>query len=236
MKKIGIMQPYFFPYMGYWQLIGAVDTYVVFDDVNYIKRGWINRNRIRLASGESSYIRLPVSKVSQNKLICEHSISNLTEARSLLLKTLEYNYKKRPYYQEGLSVAREVFNSDSLNLADFLYNQIKVISSYFGFTTEIIRSSDLRNNKTLSGQEKILDIVKLLQGDVYINAIGGKELYNSGNFSRSDVQLYFLNPYLPPYDQGFSNFLPSLSVLDIVMNCSRGEASLMANHCDLVKA
>lgn len=234
MKKIGIMQPYFLPYLGYWQLIGAVDVYVVFDDVNYIKRGWINRNRIRLSNGEVSYIRLPVSKASQNKLICDHSISNLEETKATLLKTLEYNYKKRPNYIEGLQLIENVFNTENDNLADFLFRQIELVSKYFHFDTQIIRSSDLNNDKSLLGQEKIIDIVKLLQGDIYINAIGGISLYHSSRFKEEKLQLQFLDPSFPPYDQGINNFIPALSVLDLVMNCSSEEAISMMRDYELI--
>ncbi len=236
MKKIGIMQPYFLPYLGYWQLIGAVDVYVVFDDVNYIKRGWINRNRIRLSNGDISYIRLPISKVSQNKLICDHSISNLKEAKTTIFKTLEYNYKKRPHYKEGLQLIENIFDTENDNLADFLFRQIELVSDYFCFDTEIIRSSELKNNKELSAQEKIIDIVKLLNGKQYINAIGGVSLYDQERFAEEKIDLKFLKSSLPAYDQGFSDFISSLSILDTVMNCSQSKIVSMGKCYELDSA
>lgn len=230
------MQPYFFPYLGYWQLIDAVDTYVVFDDVNYIKRGWINRNLIRLSNGETSYVRLPVAKVSQNRLICEHKLSDFDEAKATILKTLDFNYKKRPYYSEGMKIVEEVFDTPTSDLAEFLYRQIKVVADYFQFDAEIVRSSQLSNNKDLAAQEKIIDIVKLLGGDVYINAIGGMSLYEPERFAREGIKLMFLNPSLPEYDQGFDDFIPSLSLLDVLMNCSRGEIATMGRHYSFIDA
>lgn len=235
-KKIAIMQPYFFPYLGYWQLIGAVDVYVVFDDVNYIKRGWINRNKIRLSSGEVSYIRLPITKASQNKLICEHTISNLDESKSVLFKTMEYNYKKRPHYYDGMGILEKLFHVSESNLSDFLFKQIQIVSDYFCFDTEIVRSSELKNNKELLAQEKIIDIVKLLNGEQYINAIGGVSLYDHKRFAEWQIDLKFLNPFLPIYDQGFSDFIPSLSILDVVMNCSQDELVSMGGCYELVNA
>ena len=236
MKRIAIMQPYFFPYLGYWQLIGAVDTFVVFDDVNYIKRGWINRNVIRLSSGETSYIRIPVAKASQNRLICEHELADFDEAKATILKTLEYNYKKQPHYREGMSVVNEVFGKATSNLADFLSRQIEVVANYFGFDAEIVRSSRLSNDKSLSAQTKIIDIVKLLGGDVYVNAIGGTSLYDAEAFEREGVELKFLQPFLPEYDQGFPDFVPSLSVVDALMNCSREEVAAMGRVHDVIGA
>lgn len=236
MKKIAIMQPYFFPYLGYWQLIDAVDTFVVFDDVNYIKRGWINRNLIRLSNGETAYIRLPVTKMSQNRLICEHELSDPADAEKTIYKTLEYNYKKRPYYADGLKVVEDAFDTTSLNLADFLLHQIEVVARHLHFDTQIVRSSQLDNDKSLAAQEKIIDIVKLLGGDVYINAIGGKSLYQPERFMNDEIKLMFLDPVLPEYSQGFSNFVPSLSVLDALMNCSQSDVAAMARNYGLIDA
>lgn len=236
LKKIAIMQPYFFPYLGYWQLIGAVDIYVVFDDVNYIKRGWINRNKIRLSSGKESYIRLPISKASQNKLINEHEISDFDCAKSTIFKTLEYNYKKHPFYSAGMDLVEKIFSKAKTNLSDFLFYQIQLISDYFCFDTKIVRSSELKNNKDLSSQDKIIDIVKLLKGSQYINAIGGMSLYNSVEFAEEGIDLKFLKPFLPYYNQGFSDFIPSLSILDIVMNCDQKDIITMGNSYELIDA
>ncbi|MBM6689065.1 WbqC family protein [Collinsella tanakaei] len=234
MRRIAIMQPYYFPYLGYWQLMGSVDVFVIFDDVNYIKRGWINRNLIRLSNGEIAYIRLPVSKVSQNRLICEHELSSFDEAAVKVFKTLDYNYKKRPYFEGCMEVVKEVFDTDVRNLAAFLSRQIEILSRYFRFDTKIVRSSELDNNKSLSAQEKIIDIVKLLDGDVYINSSGGRELYDPAAFQREGIELMFLEPSLPEYDQGFPDFVPSLSVLDILMNCCQDEVAAMGRHHELV--
>jgi len=181
MKKVGIMQPYFVPYIGYWQLINAVDVYVVFDDVNYIKRGWINRNRI-LVGKEPQYINLQMSAVSQNKFINEIELLNDNEYVEKLFRTVELNYKKAPFFRETMDLLTKIFSSKESNLARFLFEQISIICSYLDIETKLIMSSQMEKNNDLKGEEKILDICQRLGAEEYYNAIGGQQLYSKENF------------------------------------------------------
>ena len=117
--KLGIMQPYFFPYIGYWQLLNAVDEYVIFDDVNYINRGWINRNRI-LVNGEPQYINLQLTGASQNKLINEIEVACDPSFAKKRLRTLEQSYGKAPFYQDTMALVTDILDDPEKNLAKYL--------------------------------------------------------------------------------------------------------------------
>ena len=138
--KVGIMQPYFFPYLGYWQLLSAVDKYVVYDDVAYIKGGWINRNNI-LLNGKSHLITLPLEQASSFKNINEIDITHNMKQREKVLKTLEAAYKKAPFFETIFPLLSNLIMS-SKTIAELNYNSILDVKEYLGLNTEIILSSE----------------------------------------------------------------------------------------------
>ena len=164
--KIGIQQPYFMPYIGYWQRIHAVDTHVIFDDVNYIKRGWAHRNRI-LINGNVSMIRVPLTGASQNKLFNEVTVDTDRGTQDRLIKKLELSYKRAPFYAEGMSVIEKILRSDHSNLVCYLENEIRLLSDYMGIDTRIIRSSSIEKDNSLKGTRKIMDICKKIGSGGY---------------------------------------------------------------------
>ena len=170
--KLAIMQPYFFPYIGYWQLIDAVNVFVIFDDVNFIKKGYINRNSI-LIGGKFQQITLGLIGASQNKQINEIDIGDNSKK---LLKTIEMAYKKAPYFNEIFPILENILNQDEKNLAKFIGYSLQKISTYLNTDTKFIYSSDIEKDNNLKAEDKILDICKTLSVSHYINAIGGKKL------------------------------------------------------------
>jgi len=210
------MQPYFFPYVGYWQLINAVDKYIIYDDVNFIKRTWINRNRI-LMNGEGKLITLQLHNASQNKLINEVEVLGNPISNKKLLKTLENCYKKAPYFSDAFLDIKSVITQEEKNLAKYLEFAIKKVCEYLSIDTELIVSSDIRKNNELRGQNKIIDICKALCADEYINAIGGQKLYSYSDFSTKGIGLKFLRTGDIKYTQFKSEFVPSLSIIDVIM-------------------
>ena len=186
------MQPYFMPYIGYWQLLAAVDTYVIYDDVNFIKKGWINRNNI-LVNGAKQLFTISLEGVSQNKLINEILIA---DDFAKLRKTISMAYCKTPYYKETMELLDHIFAFESKNLAKFLENSIRLVADYLGFDTEIILSSDVEKDNLLKGQNKILEICKKLGADTYYNAIGGQDLYNKEDFEQVGINLKFIHKYI----------------------------------------
>lgn len=215
-KIVGIMQPYFFPYIGYWQLMNAVDQYVVYDDVNYINRGWINRNRI-LVNGEAKYYNLPLLGASQNKLIKDIGVDLDDKQRKRNICIIRDSYKKAPYYKCVFPLIEEVLACKSDVLSEYLKNSFEVICKYLNIETEIILSSDIEKDNSLKGENKIIAICEKLNATDYYNAIGGKELYHFESFIIKNIKLHFLNTNTIKYKQYDDNFLPNLSIIDVLM-------------------
>lgn len=228
--KLGIMQPYFFPYIGYWQLIKAVDKYVVYDDVNYIKGGWINRNNF-LINGQKKLFTIQLNGASSYKKINEIEIK---DDFSSFKKMLQINYAKAPFYKDYQELVERITSFYSKNLGVFLFNSIKSIAEYLGFETEIILSSEIEKDDNLKGQEKVIHICKLLEADEYYNAIGGQELYNKQDFQENGIKLSFLKTNITPYKQLKNDFVPGLSILDMMMFCSKEQVNEMLDNYELV--
>ncbi|WP_019035647.1 WbqC family protein [Prevotella amnii] len=228
--KLGIMQPYFMPYIGYWQLIKAVDKYVIFDDVNYIKKGWINRNNI-LVNGNKKLFTISLHNASQNKLIKEISIADDFKR---LDKTIIMAYSKAPYFIPVNELLHEIYAYPKDNLALFVANSIKRVVEYLEIKTELILSSKLKKDIFLKGQDKILAICRELKADTYINAIGGKELYEKQKFKEKGLNLFFLEPIITEYKQLNCEFVRGLSMIDIMMFNSPEQIREMLSSFELL--
>jgi len=213
---IAIMQPYIFPYIGYFQLIKAVDKFVIYDDVNFINKGWINRNRI-LVGGKDHLFTIPLKDASQNKLIFEVELSESEPWRKKLLKTIQQSYQKAPNYQTVFPIIEEIVNFDTRTINELIIHCLKRICSYLSIETEIVLTSRIYNNTDLKGPERILDICKQENAQHYINPIGGMELYDKSKFSSQDIRLNFIRSTASAYPQYKNAFVPWLSIIDILM-------------------
>ena len=216
MKKTAIMQPYFFPYIGYWQLINAVDEFLVYDDVTYIKNGWINRNNILLGS-KKHMMTLPTCGASSFMPINQIRMNDSKKYNEKLLKTIEQAYKKAPYFNDIAPMIKEAIFHSSDKIADAVYFSIQRISKYIGINTKLTLSSSLVKNDDLQGQDKVIHICKLLNTTNYINAIGGLELYDKESFAKKGISLHFLKSNKITYKQFGRDFVPWLSIIDILM-------------------
>lgn len=214
--KLGIMQPYFFPYLGYWQLIQAVDQYVIFDDANYIKNGWVNRNRILIA-GKPAYFNVPLCGASIHKKINEIMVNPDIRLRQKGLKTLENAYGRAPYFKEVYPLAEEILKGGGANLGEYLTDSIRLICGYLRIDTELLLSSALPKNPDLKGQERILDMCRHLKAEEYYNAEGGQELYSYQKFRENGIRLAFIKSRPVSYRQPAREFIPNLSILDVMM-------------------
>jgi len=214
--KLGIMQPYFLPYIGCWQLLNAVDQYVVYDDVNFIKGGWINRNRL-LQNGSPAYFNVPMVGASSFKKINEISINRTPQVLGKPLKTIEQNYRKAPMFEGVFPLMEEIFRFETESLSEFLFHSIVSVCAFLGIHTEIILSSELAKNNDLKGQDKVLEICRLLRATEYFNAIGGQALYSKSDFVRAGVTLRFVRTEAIEYSQMQPVFVPNLSILDVMM-------------------
>jgi len=226
------MQPYMFPYIGYFQLINAVDKFVILDDVNFITRGWINRNRI-LVNGEEHLFSIPVKKSSQNKLISESEFADSTWKRKFL-KTIEHSYNKAPFYKDSYAVISSILSINENNISKWIYTQINMICYYLKIETEITESSKVYCNRHLKAQERIIDICTQERTEIYINPIGGRELYNSDDFSKNNIRLCFLKTQSEKYAQFNKEFVPFLSIIDVMMFNRVDEIQAQLNKYELI--
>ena len=216
MGKLAIMQPYFFPYLGYWQLMQAADRFVIYDDVNYIKGGWINRNRI-LVNGAVIYLTMPLHKASSFKRICDTTLIPTSAWREKLTQTIAMAYRKAPYFAEVFPVIEKIIHHDTISLSSYLAHQLQTLATFMGICTEFVTSSRHYENSALSGQARILDICRREGTQIYINAPGGRALYDVSTFRAAGVDLRFIFMNTIPYIQPSSTFVPGLSIIDALM-------------------
>ena len=215
-KKIAIMQPYLFPYIGYWQLINAADEFVVYDDIMFKKNGWINRNNI-LLDNKKHIITLNLSKASSFKLINQINKNIEEKNTKQLLKTIHHAYKKAPYFNNIIPIIEETLLLPSEKIIELIYFSINKICEYLDISTKIILSSSLNKDNNLKGQDKVIHICELLETTDYINAIGGLELYDKPSFANHNIRLHFLKTDYIEYKQFNNEFISNLSIIDILM-------------------
>ncbi|HEY4875285.1 MAG TPA: WbqC family protein [Puia sp.] len=231
--NLGIMQPYIFPYTGYYQLINAVDEFVIYDDVNYINKGWINRNNL-LVNGKAFLFTVPLKEASQNKLINQIEIQENESWAKKFLKTIEQAYKKAPHFKNTFSLVSDVINSPVKGIHELALLSLKSIADYLDIKTEFVDSSSLYQNTNLKAQDRILDICLREKSDHYINPIGGMEIYSNEMFERSGIKLSFLKTIPVPYTQFDNEFVPYLSIIDVLMFNSKAESIELINQYELI--
>lgn len=216
--KVAIMQPYLFPYIGYWQLIYAVDKFVLLDDVNFIRRGYIHRNRI-LINGKPYMFSVPVKSASQNRTIMDTELSFDEKEKKKFLLRIENSYKKAPMFQTVMPCLERIINNHTSNLTDFIRYSLEEIMTYLEIKTLLLKSSELDKDNSKTAQERILEICKCVGADTYINPSGGRELYQADEFSKQNIQLFFLDTRFDRivYKQFDNQFVNSLSIIDVLM-------------------
>lgn len=220
--KIAIMQPYIFPYLGYFQLIKAVDLFGIGDDVQFIKGGWINRNNI-VNKDKIFTFTFPVKKDNYQKIISERFYNgSFVEEKEKFYRILKMFYGKAPFYKQTMEVLDEVFEFKDFNVANFNRNQLKRICKYLNIDTPFINSSEwkIENSDNLNTEEraiKKLDKVRNLGITHFVNAIGGQEIYKKDFFKKNGLELNFIKTLEISYKQFGTEFIPRLSIIDIMM-------------------
>ncbi len=207
------MQPYLFPYIPYWQLIHSVDVFVVYDDVNYIVRGFINRNYI-LERGKPKLFTLNTQGASQNRKINQVSVGGNAEK---LTKNFYHQYRKAPYFESTMNIISELLLNNEKKLSRYITATLKKICTYLSINTKFIDSSEVFNNAGLRETERIVDICKQLDAEVYINPIGGRILYSKDEFAEKGLQIFFIESNPVVYKQFQNLFVPNLSIIDAMM-------------------
>jgi hypothetical protein len=212
---LAIMQPYLFPYIGYFQLIRAVDRFVVYDDVAFINRGWINRNNL-LVNGQPSLFTVPLREASQNKLIHEIELDPSPKWREKLLRTIEQNYRKAPQFEPVFALTRAVLMGPETHIGALALSGLRAVCGYLGIDTELVETSRQYGNDHLRAQERILDICRQEAATHYTNPSGGQALYDRGAFAQNGIALTFIRPNAVEYPQWGGPFVPGLSILDVL--------------------
>jgi hypothetical protein len=214
--NLAIVQPYLFPYIGYFQLIDAVEIFVLYDDVNFITRGWINRNKV-LVNGKAKYLTIPCKDASQHKLINETQHALTENKRGKLLRMIRFSYSNAPFFDAVFPIVKNVLKFDSDYIVDLAEESVRATCNYLSIDTNIKLSSSNYDNVGLDRTKRILDICSKEKADRYINPPGGKELYKKSDFKAKGIELKFIEPELKKYPQFNHDFVLGLSIIDVLM-------------------
>lgn len=215
--KLAIMQPYLFPYLGYFQLIHSVDRFVFYNDVDFIKRGWINRNRI-LVNGRPFLFTVPVKQASQNRKINKTRISPNGRWQVKLVRTIDQSYRDAPGFTTAFPLIESVLTRPYVTVDQLSIASVRAVAELLGLTTSFDASAGKYDNEELSGADRVLDICRLEGASSYVNMEGGSDLYDRGRFEDQGVELRFLKPVLPEYDAGVRGSVGGLSIIDVLMH------------------
>lgn len=213
--RIAIMQPYFLPYIGYWQLIGTVDAFVIYDNIKYTKKGWINRNRF-LRNGKEALFSLPLRKDSDFLDVNQRYLAEPFD-REDLINRLREAYRRAPEFSAFMPVLEDIIRCPSVNLFDYVFYSIRRICAYFNLRTPLIASSTIDFDHSLRSADRVQAICKALGGTTYINPMGGTALYSKDAFASQGLVLQFLCPLPFEYPQFGNPFVPWLSIIDVGM-------------------
>ncbi|WP_255037148.1 WbqC family protein [Lacihabitans soyangensis] len=235
MKKVAIMQPYFLPYIGYFQLINAVDEFIVYDNIQFSKKGWFHRNRF-LQNGSDEYFTLPLKKDSDYLNVDQRFLSDLWPSeREKTLRKFKENYRKAPFFESVFPLIEDIYNFQDENLFVFILNSLKALCGKLDIQTPFVISSVLDIDHTLKGQSKVIALCKSVRATHYVNPIGGLELYNRSEFESNGLDLSFIKSRPIEYPQFSNNFVPWLSVLDLLMFNSTDQIKLWFGEFDVIR-
>lgn len=215
--KIAIMQPYYFPYIGYFQLINAVDEFVIYDNIEFTKKGWINRNRI-LVNGTDAVVSLPIKKDSDYLNVNERFLADTWDIeRKKMLNRITESYRKAPYFKETYEVLEKCILYEDRNLFKFILHSVQTVMQYLKIDTKLVVSSSVPIDHQVKSNEKVMAICKERGADIYINPIGGLELYDKEIFKKNNLKLQFQKANNITYSQFNNEFIPWLSIIDVMM-------------------
>lgn len=209
------MQPYFMPYIGYFQLIAAVDHFVVYDNIKYTKKGWVNRNRL-LRNGKVATFSLPLKKDSDSLDVCERELA-VDFCRDKLLNQFKGSYQHAPYFATTLPLVENIVRCEERNLFRYLHHAILTTCDYLDIQTDITSSSEVAIDHSLKAQNRVLALCEALGATTYVNAIGGVKLYSKEVFRDKGIELAFIEPIPFSYRQFGAAFVPWLSIVDVLM-------------------
>jgi hypothetical protein len=210
------MQPYFFPYLGYFQLAAASSVFVFLDDVTFIKGGWINRNRF-LVQGQAHTFSVPLRGASSHRLIGDVTIAEDTDWRTRFLRLLEQSYARAPFRTDTLALVRSVLSSTHASIGSLAAASVKAVCAHVGVQPAWLSSREAHPAAGRKGSGRVLELCRALDANRYVNAPGGKALYSAAEFSAQGIELRFLSPPSIRYNQFGQDFVAGLSIIDVMM-------------------
>jgi len=249
-------QPYFLPHLAYYQVISAVDKYIIYSNINFIRHGWISRNRILMLNKGPSFFIVPLLHQSCNRKINEIRIDQSYNWQRKILKSVSWNYRKAPYFDETFPLIESVINHETDLIWELAAESTIRIASYLDIKTEIqtdnspyaeldlklesnnYRDEEIFRNLGIHGYEKkvirIIYIALTEKADIFIDSIGGRELYDPCIFRKHGIDFRFLNMNPVSYKQLSADFYPSLSIIDTLMNCGKEKTKELLKEYTLV--
>ncbi len=228
------MQPYFLPYIGYFQLINAVDEFIVYDNIQFSKKGWFHRNRM-LQNGKDEFFGLTLKKDSDFLDVRDRQLSENWKADcDKTLRKIKENYKKAPLFSDVYPLIEEIFVYSKSNLFEYIYHSLLKITAFLEIKTPLTVSSTLSIDHTLRSEDKVIQLVKSINGATYLNPIGGFDLYTPAEFKNHGLNLQFHKVQPIVYPQFGQMFVPWLSILDLLMFNEKGQIITWLNAFDII--
>jgi WbqC-like protein family len=228
--KLAIMQPYLFPYIGYFQLMNWADEFLIYDNIQFSKKGWVNRNRI-LLNGKDTYITFPLKKDSDYLDIKDRYLADSwTSDRKKMLNKITEAYHKAPYFGTAYPVIEKSILFDESNLFRFIFNSLSLLKEWLSIKTPFVISSSLAIDHTMKSEDKIIELCKAREATEYINPIGGLDLYKKEKFKANGIDLHFMKTENIIYPQYGNNFVPFLSIIDVMMFNSKDKIQQWLDH------
>ena len=226
------MQPYFLPYIGYWQLLAAVDRFVVYDNIQYTKKGWINRNRF-LRNGADAFFTVPLKKGSDSLNVADRRVADDFDPAALL-NPLASAYRKAPFFTTAFPLVEAIVTAAPRNLFEYLLHSLVTTAAFLEIPTPVVVSSAVAIDHDLKAERKVLALCQALGATRYLNAIGGRELYSVTAFADQGIDLKFIQSRPISYRQYDDAFVPGLSIVDVLMFNSKDAVRAMLGAYDLV--
>lgn len=228
--KLAIMQPYFFPYIGYFKLLHAVEKFVFYDDVNFIKGGWINRNRL-LLGGKVGYFTVPLSQAGSFSKINSIQIKSDMPWEARIFAQISGVYSKAPYYEPVMSLVKNVLETHDGRISTLAKNSVLKVAEYLSLEKSFTMSSEVYGNQDQKSVARVLDICRQESATSYVNLPGGRDLYAEEDFLKAGIHLEFVSVRMPVYRQSIAGFHPGLSIIDVLMfNSPQQVVAMMADE------
>lgn len=230
-RTVAMMQPYLFPYLGYFQLIAAADVFVLGDDLQYIRAGWVNRNRI-LSNGQARLITFALKKDHFELPIMQRSlIDGFSEEANRLINIIAQSYRRAPYFAQVMPLLERLIRYPQQNLALYAENSLRQLCAYLQIDTPILRGSDLAITDCIDKQDRVIQVAHAVSATSVLNPLGGMHLYDRDHFARNGLLLRFFTMHPLAYPQLDQPFVSDLSIIDVLMFNSVERVQALLNHC-----